>query len=262
MTTADKAVIRDVQRAIDEIALEQMRASPVDRSDESSVSDSSSECQYNYDSDVDTMHPLLRTYFEPDVDCARSDSSSNAGFISADVPAQVNVDARPPGTRVLGRFNSETAVGQYLNDSRSSAEQSPRSPTRDNVSSCPVDVQILQISGVANVSDAVGDQGSGSNNFANAINSDDVQTAREFAERDPSDHISLLAGADVYFVEDDFVFFNFSHESTVKELDKSYRQLAISMHPDKNDGSVQAKQAFQYLQVRYERLKALISRAT
>ena len=56
--------------------------------------------------------------------------------------------------------------------------------------------------------------------------------ARDSAERDRSDHISLLAGADVYFVEDDFEFVQVSLDSTIQELDKSYRQLAVSMHPN------------------------------
>ena len=63
---------------------------------------------------------------------------------------------------------------------------------------------------------------------------------RHFAKRDQDDHISLLAGADVYFVEKDCVFCKVSPHPSVKELDKSDRQLAISMRPDKDGGSVQA----------------------
>ena len=83
-------------------------------------------------------------------------------------------------------------------------------------------------------------------------------SSASYAEPDPADHISLVAGADVFFVEDDFVFFNVSPAPSVKELDKSFRQLAVKMHPDKNGGSVQAKEAFQYLQLRYERFRATI----
>ena len=75
------------------------------------------------------------------------------------------------------------------------------------------------------------------------------------AQPDPDDHISLVAGADVYFIEDDALSFKMGNDSTIKDLDKSYRQLAISMHPDKNGGSVVAKEAFQYLQTRYERFR-------
>ena len=97
-----------------------------------------------------------------------------------------------------------------------------------------------------------GDVEAGSNNQP-------PETSRKcFAERDPEDHISLHAGADVFFVEDDHVFFKVSQNPTVKEIDKSYRHLAISMHPDKNGGSVHAKETFQYLQTRYERFRASI----
>ena len=90
----------------------------------------------------------------------------------------------------------------------------------------------------------------------------EASSAASSSNPNPQIHISLLEGVDVYFVEDDFVFFNINDiEPTVKDLDKSYRQLAIKMHPDKHGGSVQAKEAFQYLQMRYERLRAAIRRA-
>ena len=65
-----------------------------------------------------------------------------------------------------------------------------------------------------------------------------------FATPDPNDHIDLLAGADVFFVEYDTEFFGVGSPPTVRQLDKAYRLKAISMHPDKNGGSKAAKEAF------------------
>lgn len=44
-------------------------------------------------------------------------------------------------------------------------------------------------------------------------------------------------------------------ESTEKEIEKAYRQLAKQMHPDKNGGTDEAKLQFQCMKERYEALK-------
>uniref|UniRef100_A0A7S4QGA9 J domain-containing protein n=1 Tax=Alexandrium monilatum TaxID=311494 RepID=A0A7S4QGA9_9DINO len=53
-----------------------------------------------------------------------------------------------------------------------------------------------------------------------------------------------------------YAYFGLSPEATEKDLDNAYRQLAKKMHPDKNGGTDEAKQRFQCMKERYEKLKA------
>jgi len=54
----------------------------------------------------------------------------------------------------------------------------------------------------------------------------------------------------------DFQFFGIDGASaSSKDLDNAYRQIARKMHPDKNGGTDQAKERFQTMKQRYERLK-------
>lgn len=57
----------------------------------------------------------------------------------------------------------------------------------------------------------------------------------------------------------DCQFFGFSAEPTEKQLDNAYRKLARQMHPDKNGGTEEAKDRFQAMKSRYERLKEKIA---
>ena len=88
---------------------------------------------------------------------------------------------------------------------------------------------------------------------------DDPEAFDEFPEEPhPDVHISLVEGADVYFVEDDATFFRVGNFANRRELDKSYMKLAISMHPDKNGGSTMAKEAIQYLQTKCDRFRLVL----
>ena len=88
-----------------------------------------------------------------------------------------------------------------------------------------------------------------------ASNHPPLSSAPHRADPSPNDHVSLLEGADVYFVEDDAEFFKVGAHPSVNDVDKAYRKLAIKMHPDKNGNSSDATEAFKYLQVRYERFR-------
>eukprot|EP00427_Karlodinium_veneficum_P029529 CAMPEP_0169219616 /NCGR_PEP_ID=MMETSP1016-20121227/20070_1 /TAXON_ID=342587 /ORGANISM="Karlodinium micrum, Strain CCMP2283" /LENGTH=505 /DNA_ID=CAMNT_0009297689 /DNA_START=93 /DNA_END=1607 /DNA_ORIENTATION=+ len=61
---------------------------------------------------------------------------------------------------------------------------------------------------------------------------------------------------------DDHSFFGFSGDFTEKELDAAHRRLARQMHPDKNGGTDEAKELFQDMQKRYERLKTKLAEAS
>mmetsp|Transcript_17419 Transcript_17419/g.47573 ORF Transcript_17419/g.47573 Transcript_17419/m.47573 type:complete len:1326 (-) Transcript_17419:139-4116(-) len=52
-----------------------------------------------------------------------------------------------------------------------------------------------------------------------------------------------------------FEFFGLAREASEKELDAAYKALAKKMHPDKNGGTEEAKNAFQNMKERYEALK-------
>ncbi|CAJ1363354.1 unnamed protein product [Effrenium voratum] len=54
-----------------------------------------------------------------------------------------------------------------------------------------------------------------------------------------------------------YSFFGLSADCTEKELDNAYRRMAKTMHPDKNGGTVHAKQRFQNMKERYEALKEM-----
>lgn len=56
-------------------------------------------------------------------------------------------------------------------------------------------------------------------------------------------------------VSSSYDFFGLREEATDKELDNAYRRLARAMHPDKNGGTDEAKEAFQAMKERYELLK-------
>jgi len=51
-------------------------------------------------------------------------------------------------------------------------------------------------------------------------------------------------------------YFGIFTDATEKDLDNAYRRLARTLHPDKNGGTEAAKQQFQAMKERYERLKA------
>merc|ERR1712176_55370 len=55
-----------------------------------------------------------------------------------------------------------------------------------------------------------------------------------------------------------FKYFGLSAACSEKELDAAYRALAKKMHPDKNGGTEEAKQRFQVMRERYEKLKNTI----
>lgn len=50
-------------------------------------------------------------------------------------------------------------------------------------------------------------------------------------------------------------FFGLAADAEEKDLNLAYRQMAKKMHPDKNGGSEDAKEKFQQMQDKYERLK-------
>jgi len=52
-----------------------------------------------------------------------------------------------------------------------------------------------------------------------------------------------------------YAFFGLTAGSTERELDNAYRRLAREMHPDKNGGTDEAKERFQRMKHRYEKLK-------
>merc|ERR1712151_893902 len=60
-------------------------------------------------------------------------------------------------------------------------------------------------------------------------------------------------------MELDYEYFRLSPDSSDKDLNNAYRQFAKQLHPDKNGGTEEAKQRFQLLKKRYERLKKVRS---
>lgn len=58
----------------------------------------------------------------------------------------------------------------------------------------------------------------------------------------------------------DWAYFGLTKEATRKQLDTAYRRLAKAMHPDKNGGTDGAKDRFQKMKDRYERMRALLEK--
>lgn len=52
-----------------------------------------------------------------------------------------------------------------------------------------------------------------------------------------------------------YEFFGLTEEATDAEVDRAYKKLAKQMHPDKNGGTEDAKEAFQQMKQKYEALK-------
>jgi hypothetical protein len=52
-----------------------------------------------------------------------------------------------------------------------------------------------------------------------------------------------------------YEFFGLTEEATDVEVDRAYKKLAKQMHPDKNGGTENAKEAFQHMKEKYEALK-------
>mmetsp|Transcript_151050 Transcript_151050/g.263216 ORF Transcript_151050/g.263216 Transcript_151050/m.263216 type:complete len:182 (+) Transcript_151050:1-546(+) len=63
-----------------------------------------------------------------------------------------------------------------------------------------------------------------------------------------------------YLENADYIFFGLDKDATLKDLEKAFRKLAKTMHPDKNGGSDEAKARFQELKERYENLRRKILR--
>merc|ERR1712039_31153 len=55
--------------------------------------------------------------------------------------------------------------------------------------------------------------------------------------------------------DSDYRYFGLTQDAEDKELDAAYRKKAKKMHPDKNGGTEEAKEAFQEMKGKYERLK-------
>jgi molecular chaperone DnaJ len=52
-----------------------------------------------------------------------------------------------------------------------------------------------------------------------------------------------------------YEFFGLDEDATDAEIDRAYKKLAKQMHPDKNGGTEEAKEAFQQMKEKYEALK-------
>lgn len=63
---------------------------------------------------------------------------------------------------------------------------------------------------------------------------------------------------DDYIENADYIFFGLDRDATLTDLEKAFRKLAKTMHPDKNCGSEEAKARFQDLKERYENLRKKI----
>jgi hypothetical protein len=60
---------------------------------------------------------------------------------------------------------------------------------------------------------------------------------------------------DILSIQASYSFFGLQQDTSEKELDNAYRQLARRMHPDKNGGTEEAKEKFQLMKEHYEAIK-------
>merc|ERR1711924_219767 len=57
----------------------------------------------------------------------------------------------------------------------------------------------------------------------------------------------------------DYRYFGLGETATERSLENAYKRLARQMHPDKNGGTEEAKQQFQELRQRYDRIRQKFS---